>query len=91
MEKRIAIVGVGESAFGEVPDKNVWQLHADAAHAALADAGLGKQDVDGLFSAGIDMMHPLILGEYLGLRPRYTDSTKFAVEPGPDAAPYRAS
>ncbi len=75
MEKRIAIVGVGESAFGEVPDKNVWQLHADAAYAALADAGLRKQDVDGLFSAGIDMMHPLILGEYLGLGPRYTDST----------------
>ena len=75
MGKRIAIVGIGESACGEVPDKNVWQLHADAAHAALADAGLRQQDVDGVFSAGIDLMHPLILCEYLGLRPRYTDST----------------
>ena len=75
MTQRIAIVGIGESDCGEVPDKNVWQLHADAAHAALADAGLQKRDVDGLFSAGVDMMHPLVLGEYLGLRPRYTDST----------------
>ena len=75
MSKQIAIVGVGESESGAVPDKNVFQLHVEAARAALDDAGLGIRDVDGLFSAGIDMMHPLILGEYLGLRPRYTDST----------------
>jgi acetyl-CoA acetyltransferase len=72
---RIAIVGVGESVCGEVPDKTAWQLHADAAHAALADAGLALADVDGVFSAGVDMMHPLVLCEYLGVRPRYTDST----------------
>ncbi len=75
MAKQIAIVGVGESEFGEVPDKNSWQLHVDAARAALDDAGLSAKDVDGLFSAGIDMMHPLILADYTGLRPKYTDST----------------
>ena len=75
MARRIAIVGVGESEFGDVPGKNSLQLHAEAAKAALDDAGLEKKAVDGLFSAGVHMMHPLVVAEYLGLRPSYTDST----------------
>jgi acetyl-CoA acetyltransferase len=51
-------------------------LHVEAARAALADAGLTKDDVDGLFSCGADLMHPLQLGEYLGLRPGYVDGTQ---------------
>jgi acetyl-CoA acetyltransferase len=41
---------------------------------ALADAGLGLSDVDGLFTAG-GMMPTLDLAEYLRIQPRYTDST----------------
>lgn len=73
-EKRICIVGVDESdRIGIVPDKSALQHHAEAAYNALADAGLRKEDVDGLFTAG---PYPtLVTGEYMGIRPRYTDST----------------
>ncbi|HEX9775675.1 MAG TPA: acetyl-CoA acetyltransferase [Actinomycetota bacterium] len=74
--RRVAIVGIGESRSGEVPDATHWQLHREAASAAFVDAGLSPADVDGLFSCGADLMHPVQLGEYLGLRPDYVDGTQ---------------
>jgi acetyl-CoA acetyltransferase len=76
VEPRICIVGVGESDCGHVPDKSALQLHQQAAQAALADAGLKKDDVDGLFSCGDEWTHTLQLAEYLGMRPSYVDSTQ---------------
>jgi len=74
--KRIAIVGIGESEFGTVPDKTVHELHAQAAVRALADAGIARDEIDGLFSCGgTDSLHILQLAEYLGLQPRFLDST----------------
>jgi len=72
-----AIAGVGESRSGIVSDRTALQLHADAAHAALADAGLTIGEVDGLFSCGdgIDLLHVVRLAEYLDIRPTYVDST----------------
>ena len=71
-----AIVGVAESDLGRTPDKTVLQLQHQAASAALADAGLGFGDVDALFCAGDWAWAPnLMLAEYLGIRPKYTDST----------------
>ena len=75
-KRKVVIAGVAESRFGDVPDATSWQLHQEAAARALADAGLGPADVDGLFSCGADLMHPLVLGEYLGLRPGYVDGTQ---------------
>jgi acetyl-CoA acetyltransferase len=73
---RAAIVGVAESDLGRTPDKTVLQLQAQAAQAALADAGLGFGDVDALFTAGGWGWAPtLMLAEYLGIQPAYTDST----------------
>jgi acetyl-CoA acetyltransferase len=73
---RAAIVGVAESDLGRTPDKTVLQLQAQAARAALDDAGLRFEDVDALFCAGNWAWSPnLMLAEYLGIRPRYTDST----------------
>ena len=74
--RKVAIAGVAESRFGEVPDATSLQLHQEGAALALADAGLKPEDVNGLFSCGADIMHPLILGEYLGLRPGYVDGTQ---------------
>ena len=71
-----AIVGVAESDLGHTPDKTVLQLQHQAARAALEDAGLGFGDVDALFCAGGWAWAPnLMLAEYLGIRPKYTDST----------------
>ncbi len=72
----MAVAGVAESRFGEVSDATSWQLHMEAATAALADAGLEKDEVDGLFSCGGDLRHGMMLAEYMGLRPRYSDSTQ---------------
>jgi acetyl-CoA acetyltransferase len=47
-------------------------LHAEAARSALAEAGLTKDDVDGLFTAGVSTLE---LGEYLGIEPTVTDNT----------------
>ena len=63
LRKTAAIVGVDESdEIGKVPAKSNLQHHAEAAHNALADAGLSLKDVDGLFTAGTSTLQ---LGEYL--------------------------
>ncbi len=71
---KFAIVGVAESdEMGTVPNKSALQLHAEAARNAIADAGLTKNDVDAVFSAG--RMFSTETAEYLGIRPRYIDGT----------------
>ena len=71
-----AIVGVAESDLGLTPGKSVLQLQAQAVLAALDDAGLALRDVDALFTSGNWSWSPnLMLGEYLGIQPRYTDGT----------------
>jgi acetyl-CoA acetyltransferase len=72
-----AIVGAAESDLGEVgPGFTPLDLMGQATERALADAGLEKEDVDGLFSASVYYQMPtLSAGEYLGIRPRYSDAT----------------
>jgi acetyl-CoA acetyltransferase len=72
-----AIVGVAESDLGEVgPGLTPLDLIGQATSRALEDAGLEKEDVDGLFSASAYYHMPtLSVGEYLGIRPRYSDAT----------------
>ena len=74
---RAAIVGVAESDLGEVgPGFTPLDLIGQATSRALKDAGLEKRDVDGLFSASSYYFMPtLSVGEYLGIRPRYSDAT----------------
>jgi hypothetical protein len=65
-----AIVGVAESDLGEVgPGFTPLDLIGQATSRALDDAGLEKEDVDGLFSASAYYHMPtLSVGEYLGIR-----------------------
>jgi acetyl-CoA acetyltransferase len=74
---RAAIVGAAESELGEVgPGFTPLDLIGQATDRALADAGSKKEDVDGLFSASVYYQMPtLSVGEYLGIRPRYSDAT----------------
>lgn len=74
---KTAIVGVAESDLGEVgPGFTPLDLIGQATLRALDDAGLEKSDVDGLFSASAyHHMPTLSAGEYLGIRPRYSDAT----------------
>jgi acetyl-CoA acetyltransferase len=74
---KAAIVGAAESDLGEVgPGFTPLDLIGQAADRALADAGLSKEDVDGLFSASAYYsMATVSAGEYLGIQPRYSDAT----------------
>ena len=75
MRGRVAIVGAAESdELGKLPHKSALALHAEAGRNALADAGLTKKDVDGVFSAGLWMAAET--AEYMGIRPRYLDGTQ---------------
>jgi acetyl-CoA acetyltransferase len=75
MRGRVAIVGAAEAdEHGKLPHKSAFALHAEAARNALRDAGLAKDDVDAVFSAGLWMGSET--AEYLGIRPRYIDGTQ---------------
>ena len=70
---KVAIAGAAESdKIGIVPDKSVLQLHAEAAHNALGEAGLTTRDVDAVFTAGTS---PMETAEYLGIIPKFVDGT----------------
>jgi acetyl-CoA acetyltransferase len=74
---RIAVVGAAESDLGEVgPLFSEQDLIGQAASRALADAGIDKSEVDGLFCASSVQPAPTLnAAEYLGIRPRYSDGS----------------
>lgn len=75
-ERIAAIVGVAESDLGHLPGSSVLQLQAQAAKRALDDAGFTKDDVEALFTTANWANFPqLMLGEYLGIKPKYTGGT----------------
>ena len=78
MSTGVAIAGAAESDLGEAaPGMTPVDLMAQAAVRALDDCGLTVADVDGLFGSSTQLpMATLNLGEYLRIRPRYTDSTQ---------------
>jgi acetyl-CoA acetyltransferase len=75
MNGQPVIVGVGTSDYPYHPDMNEFQVHAQAAGRALADAGLTYDDVDGYATAGFFPMYAVQLCEYLGLKPDWIDET----------------
>lgn len=71
-----AIAGVATFGCGETPGFTDMELLARSARAAVADAGLKMSDIDGLCTASASAtMWAMPVVEYLGLRPRYIDST----------------
>jgi acetyl-CoA acetyltransferase len=72
-----AVVGVAESDLGDVgPHLSSLDLIGQATMRALDDAGLDKSEVDGLFChSAFFQLPPVAAAEYLGIRPRYSDST----------------
>ena len=71
-----AIVGTGHAGFGEAHGLTAYEVMAQSALAALDDAGLKLSDVDGLFCTMMeDSMPGLMAAEYLGIEPRFLDST----------------
>jgi acetyl-CoA acetyltransferase len=71
-----AIVGTGTAGFGEAPGRTHLELLAEAAHKALADAGIGLDEVDGVYTAtALNFSPGLTVPEYLGIQPAIVDGT----------------
>ena len=71
----VAIVGAADTAVGKLPGRTPIDLAAEAALAAVADAGLKLTDVDGLVTCNA-MAQPMLyhaeaMAEYLQIFPRY--------------------
>ncbi|THE66325.1 thiolase domain-containing protein [Salinadaptatus halalkaliphilus] len=78
-DESVYIAGAFEHPTRDAPDKSTMQLHAEVARGALEDAGLEKDDVDGLLTAGVPWggsgLPPLIMADYLGLDVSFADTT----------------
>lgn len=75
--KPIAIVGVGEADL-PIEGRSIMQIQAEAAKKAILDSGIDKNEIDGIFCAGVDVRMPsMYIAEYLGLKNiRYGDATR---------------
>lgn len=77
----VAVVGVCESARRKAPGVHPYAIHAEVIRGALQDAGLEIGDVDGFCTVasmpteGGRDMDLGELAEYVGIRPRWFDST----------------
>jgi acetyl-CoA acetyltransferase len=74
-DRTVAIAGVAESECGRDAGLTVLQHQALAAKRALDDAGLAKSDVDAVMAVDFLGLPSLQVAEYLGIQPRFTDTT----------------
>ena len=75
LNRSASITGIAETKVGKVPERTVTELYADAVVAAVADAGLTLEDVDGLISGNARfepyLYHADMLAEYLNIQPAH--------------------
>ena len=74
MRGHTVIAGIGNTAFGKLPGRSTLSMNVEAVRKALADAGVEKDMVDGLFvkfpTSKFEMMYGQKLAESLGIVPR---------------------
>jgi acetyl-CoA acetyltransferase len=74
---KTAISGLATFGVGEAPGFSAMEIAAAAGLAAVSDAGLSIDQVDGLFIClPNDLFAGLSFAEYLGLNPRFTDNNR---------------
>jgi acetyl-CoA C-acetyltransferase len=92
--RKVAILGIGQTAIGEHWDRSLRDIGGEAALAALQDAGVEK--VDGLYVG--NMLSPLVDGQnhlgaffadWIGLRE--SEAVKLEAACGSGAAAFRAA
>lgn len=76
LKDKVAVVGVGYTPQGAVPERTSLSFHLEACVNAIADAGLKRDDVDGLIcyrhfpaSTGEKDVTPYLVAQHLGLDP----------------------
>lgn len=75
LKDKVAIVGVGYTPQGRIPDRSAISFHLEAARNAIEDAGLKIGDVDGILTQpapGDPTVHPWGIAQQLGLRVRFS-------------------
>jgi len=71
-----AIAGVGHAGIGFATGFSEMEILVQAAHRAVADAGLTVQDIDGVATASVSAtMWAMPVIEHLGIRPTFIEST----------------
>ena len=76
LKRGAAIVGINEHITRYSPDKSELQIQGESVIKALEDAGLTKNDVEGLFTASSSIRNSgLNLADYLDMNPKYVDNT----------------
>lgn len=73
---KTAVVGVGQAGLGQARGYTEQEVLAQAAMAAISDAGLRLKDIDGITTcSSLSTMWAMSVVEYLGIRPTFLDST----------------
>src|ERR1700749_1001687 len=70
LKDKIAVIGVGNTKYGNFPEIDDYGLAAQAFRNAVADCGIDKNKIDGLLVSRIP--YYARMGEILGLNPRWT-------------------
>jgi len=83
LKDKYAIVGIGQSRIGKVPELSDYGLQLTAVKHALDDAGLKKQDIDGLIT------HSHLLGAVRVHHQRVAERLGTSDFPCPPAGPHR--
>jgi acetyl-CoA acetyltransferase len=73
MQGRVVVSGVGNTAYGKHPGRDKIDLVVEAAREAVADAGIDKAEIDGVFvkmaNASPEILYGQKVSEALGLQP----------------------
>jgi acetyl-CoA acetyltransferase len=73
VSSRIVVIGAAETdRLGVITDVSPVQLHAEAVRNAIEDAGVSRDDIDGVACVGEG---PAGLADYLGIVPTWLDGT----------------
>jgi 3-oxoacyl-[acyl-carrier-protein] synthase III len=78
LRNQYAIVGIGYTPQGRVPGRTALSFHLEACANAIEDAGIRKQDLDGLIcyrafppARNESAVTPYLVAQHLGLSPAY--------------------
>lgn len=82
LKGKSAIVGYAEmTPLREPGDKSVFGILGEMARGAIADAGLEKNEIDGLLTgtgSQYSIVWPSVVAEYLNIKPKYLDHVDIA-------------
>jgi acetyl-CoA acetyltransferase len=74
----VAILGTGLAGLGHAAGLTEQEIIAQAAGKAVAQSGLVMQDIDGIITSSLTSPWWVMrMAEYLGIRPKFSDSTMF--------------